>query len=74
MLPWITNVEDRLAKSSACLLSLADTDPKYTVELFSQKWERQRHVQQNVISVTQRRLKERMGVLLDLEEELIEAR
>lgn len=74
MLPWITNVEKRLVKSKASLKNLENTNPKYTKALFEQQWQRQKQVQNNVISSTTRRLKERMGVLLDLEEELIEAR
>ncbi|EGF97747.1 uncharacterized protein MELLADRAFT_114116 [Melampsora larici-populina 98AG31] len=74
VLSWTNNVEKRLAKSSSMLSDLAKLDPKYTTNYFEQQWARKRHIQRNVINATTRRLKERMGVLLDLEEDLIEAR
>ncbi|EGG12986.1 uncharacterized protein MELLADRAFT_101385 [Melampsora larici-populina 98AG31] len=74
VLSWINTVEKRLVKSSVILAELPKSDPKYTIEYFEQQWERQRLIQQNVINATTRRLKEQMGVLLDLEEDLIEAR
>lgn len=67
-------MEKRLVKSKASLKNLENTNPKYTKAFFEQQWQRQKQVQNNVISSTTRRLKERMGVLLDLEEELIEDR
>lgn len=74
MLCWISEVERRLSKATAALTKLATADAKYTILFFEQQWARQQEVQKNVISATTRRLKERMGVLMDLEEELVEAR
>ncbi|EGG11550.1 uncharacterized protein MELLADRAFT_102584 [Melampsora larici-populina 98AG31] len=74
VLSWTTKVETRLIKSSAMLSDLAKSDRKYTTNFFEQQWERQQNIQQNIINAPTRRLKERMSVLLDLEEDLIEAR
>lgn len=56
------------------LRRLHSSNNKYTVEFFAAQWARQKFVQQDVISATQKKLKKRVGVLLDLEEELLEAR
>ncbi|EGG03357.1 uncharacterized protein MELLADRAFT_109383 [Melampsora larici-populina 98AG31] len=74
MLSWTTNVEKRLVKASATLTDLAKSNAKYSTTFFEQQWQRQRHIQLNFITATTCRLKERLTVLLALEEDLIEAR
>ncbi|KAH9814030.1 hypothetical protein DFH28DRAFT_895296 [Melampsora americana] len=74
MLSWTTNVEKRLVKSLATLTDLAKRNPKYTTTFFERQWQRQRNIQRNFITATTRRLKDRLKVLLTLEEDLIEAR
>lgn len=64
----------RLTNAQAILQKLRGIDEKYTVDFFANQWAQQKAVQQDVMSATQQKLKKRIGVLLDLEEGLLEAR
>lgn len=66
--------QKRLTDAHTALQKLQGTDSKYTLGFFAHQWERQKVVQQDVISATEQKLKKRVGVLLDLEEELLNAR
>lgn len=70
----LPEVVRRMQKSAVCLGKLEGEDSKYTSRFFEAQWSRQREVQQNVISANTQKLKARMGILMDLEEELLEAR
>lgn len=69
----LARAKERLNSSTVKLLEL-QVRFGYTTEYFSEQWKNQRRAQMDVISVTAQRKRERMKVLLELEEELIEAR
>lgn len=64
----------RLAGAEDKLTALLAEDSKYTIEFFSDQWTRQREAQQNTISANTKKLRERMNLLMDLEEKLLESR
>lgn len=74
MISRVLEVLRRMAAAKEQLASLEGRDSKYTVAFFSQRWDRQREVQQDTISANSQKLKDRMNVLMDLEEKLLESR
>ncbi|EGG07536.1 uncharacterized protein MELLADRAFT_105774 [Melampsora larici-populina 98AG31] len=63
-----------------CVLAASDgasplsQNPAHTAEYFQTQWDRQRALQLKAISVKSKEKRERLGVLLTLEEDLLEAR
>lgn len=66
-------VEKSLNEAQSTLLDL-EQSTGHNVTYFAQQWDRQVEVQLDTISESAREKRERMIVLLDLEEQLLEAR
>lgn len=73
MVQRLGEVEKRLREAESTLHDL-EVEHGHTSAYFSEQWEAQRKTQLDTISVTAARQRERMVVLLELEEKLTEAR
>ncbi|EGG02525.1 uncharacterized protein MELLADRAFT_66337 [Melampsora larici-populina 98AG31] len=63
-----------LHESKSLLAKLTQQDPAQTTVYFQIQWDRQRSLQLKAMTVEAKEKRERLGVLLTLEEELLEAR
>lgn len=64
----------KLETAESSLSDLLKRRPKYTREYFENQWNRQRDLQSKAISESVQDRTERLGVLLELEEQLFDAR
>lgn len=71
---WGREVRRRLLEAEKCLERLLSINPKYTVQYFEGQWERQKTLQKATISESAKEKRERLSVLLNLEENSHEAR
>lgn len=74
MIRRCTDVLSRLESAQTSLSDLLKRRPKYTREYFADQWGRQRMLQGTAISKDVQDRTERLGVLLQLEEQLFDAR
>lgn len=63
-----------LASLQSTLDKLTQANPAHTIEYFDAQWERQRNLQLAAMTVKAKERRERLKVLLQLEEQLLEAR
>lgn len=63
-----------LIDAQALLAELVQANPLHTSVYFEEQWNRQREMQLKAITVNAKEKRERLTVLLQLEEELLEAR
>ncbi len=70
----IAHVRKDLLEANAMLQDLQAKDPNWMVQYFQGQWERQRATQLKVIGERAKEKRERLNMLLKLEENLIEAR
>ncbi|EGG04810.1 uncharacterized protein MELLADRAFT_108173 [Melampsora larici-populina 98AG31] len=73
MLAQTKKYQAELKETKASLAKLVAQDPAHTAEYFQIQWDRQRALQLEAISVQTKEKRDRLGVLLTLEEELLDA-
>lgn len=69
-----TEVISRLETAQSSLANLLQKREKYTTEYFASQWARQRELQGKAISQNLKDRRQRLQVLLQLEEQLLDAR
>ncbi|KAH9812739.1 hypothetical protein DFH28DRAFT_1129505 [Melampsora americana] len=70
----LKDVHQRLDKANNCLAKIQAQHPTHTLEYTKAQWTRQREKQALIISETKADKREQIGVLIELEEDLLEAR
>ena len=67
-------VRKRLAEAEAELSSILIANPTMTTEYLQSQWNRQRHIQKQVISESAKDKRQKLLGYMEFEEELVEAR
>lgn len=69
-----TEARRRLQEADRCLARLSTIDEQYTADYFETQWERQRNIQKAFINERVQEKRDRLKILLRLEEDLHETR
>lgn len=70
----LTEVEKRFNEAKSLLDTIQRQNPTHTLEYMKKQWKRQKEKQALIISETKADKLEQIGVLIELEENVLEAR